>query len=303
MTTAARPLVRTIRLVVGLSCFFAPSIGAAYVLIPEPPGQRMTMTLNLGSFNQLAGSALAEWNGVGIGRVEDHEFFSALVDSSVSPTCAPDGVNVVAFSSTLCGMAWGDAIGVTTSWLLGGEIVQADVLFNSNETWDSYRGPLRPGVQDFYRVALHEFGHVAGLAHEDAVPSIMAAVVSDIDGLQADDIAGAHAILWGIVNVVLRSTVTSVTRGGTVPVTIELENVTAGAQPFGFVLFLLLPGGQGFPLIGPQPTELPSQGKVSSEITLGIPSDAPPGTWTLTGAVFGQEGGLVDHSSIGFTVQ
>lgn len=300
---AGRSLVRTIVLMVGLFLFFRPSIGSAYVLNAEPPGQKITMTLNLGSFNQVAAGALMEWNRVGIGRVEDHEFFSALVDSSASSTCVQDGVNVVVFSSTLCGMAWGDAIGVTRRWMVGGKTVQADVLFNDNKVWDSYRGPLRSGVQDLYRVALHEFGHVVGLGHEDSIPSIMATWVSGIDGLQADDITGAHAIAWGTINVALKSTTTSVTRGGTVPVTIELENLTAEAQPFGFVLFLNLPTGQGFPLVGPQPLSLSSRLKVSPEITLGIPSEAPTGTWHLTSAVFGYDAGLLDHGSIEFTVE
>lgn len=303
MKMAEHPVMRNIVLVAGLILFFLPSIGSAYVLNAEPPGQKMTMTLNVGSFNQVAAGALMEWNRVGIGRVEDHEFFSALVDSSASSTCVQDGVNVVVFSSTLCGMAWGDAIGVTRYWRVGGKTVQADVLFNDNKAWSFYHGPHRSGVEDFYRVALHEFGHVVGLGHEDSVPSLIAAQVSDIDSLQTDDITGAHAILWGVINVALRSTVTSVTRGGTVPVTIELENLTAEAQPFGFVLFLNLPTGQGFPLVGPQPLSLSSRLKVSPEITLGIPSEAPTGTWHLTSAVFGYDAGLLDHSSIEFTVE
>ena len=302
MKMASRPLIRGIVLVVG-PIIFLPSIGSTYVLNPEPPGQRLTMTLNVGSFNQLAGRALAEWNGVGIGRVEDHDFFSALVDPTAAPLCSKDAVNVVAFSSTHCGMAWGDAIGVTSRWIVGGKTTQADVLFNANEAWDSYQGPLRSGVQDFYRVALHEFGHVIGLGHEDVEPSIMASRVGNIDRLQTDDMTGAHAILWGVINVALRSTVRSVTRGGTVPVTIELENVTAEAQPFGFLLLLNLPTGQRFPLMAPQPMGLPSQGKASPEITLGpIPSNAPLGKWTLTGVVFRQNGEPMDHSAIDFTV-
>ena len=73
---------------------------------------------------------------------------------------------------------------------------------------------------DFYRLALHEFGHAAGLDHPnlDGGQSVVAVMNSGnqavggpqsaVDHLQADDIAGAHAIAWvggGLVAAVLPS--------------------------------------------------------------------------------------------------
>ena len=79
-------------------------------------------------------------------------------------------------------------------------MVEADVIFNNAFHYDSYRGPLDPDVEDFHRIALHEFGHVLGLDHPDqASPpqnraAIMNSTISDLDSLQADDIAGAKSI-------------------------------------------------------------------------------------------------------------
>ena len=75
---------------------------------------------------------------------------------------------------------------------------ESDTVFNTAYHWDSYRGPLRPGIQDFHRVALHEFGHMLGLDHPDehgqTVPAIMNSVISNIGALQPDDIAGVKSL-------------------------------------------------------------------------------------------------------------
>src|SRR3977135_1389459 len=53
---------------------------------------------------------------------------------------------------------------------------------------------------DFHRVAIHEFGHTLGLDHPDKanpvqhVAAIMNSIISFIDTVQADDIAGVQSI-------------------------------------------------------------------------------------------------------------
>src|SRR4029453_9686971 len=51
---------------------------------------------------------------------------------------------------------------------------------------------------DFRRIAIHEFGHTLGLDHPDQdgqhVSAIMNSHISDVDTVQADDIAGAEAL-------------------------------------------------------------------------------------------------------------
>jgi hypothetical protein len=178
---------------------------SSYVLIDDRwPDGTVTMHLQLGaparplsdgstSWGPVAESALGEWNQA-ITRLQ----FNVVRDS---PSAKGDGnsVNNVFFSNDIYGMAFeSTTLAVTTNWLRRNVRVEADVIFNTGMTWDSYDGPLRRGSNDFRRVALHEFGHVLGLSHPDengqTVASVMNSHISSTDHLTADDIAGAQAL-------------------------------------------------------------------------------------------------------------
>ena len=123
----------------------------------------------------------------------------AFVDSPLEPGDS-DADNSVFFSDTVYGEAFGNrTIAISLTSGRGTVFTEGDVIFNNRETWDSYRGPLQSDL-DFHRVALHEFGHVLGLNHPDEaspaqhVVAIMNSVTSNVDALQADDIAGARRI-------------------------------------------------------------------------------------------------------------
>ena len=176
----------------------------AFVLFEERwPDGTVTMQLQLGTSGRLtdgsaswgdsAESALAAWNQ-SISRVQ----FRVVRDSG-APKGDGNGVNNVFFSNDVYGMAFDTGVlALTTDWVRRTTRVEADVIFNNADTWDSYTGALRRGTQDFHRVALHEFGHVLGLDHPDehgqTVTAIMNSHISSLDHLADDDTAGAQAL-------------------------------------------------------------------------------------------------------------
>ena len=210
---AAACLVAAIALVV-----LVAGHAAAFVLIEEPPASRMVMRLHLGdqrfpslgygeqSWNRVAERALARWNAVGVGAGEDHEYFVVGDPAIGGNVCnRDDGINEVRFASSICGLGWGDAIGIARRRVVDGRTVHVDVLFNAQMPLNAYPGPLQPAavggvLYDFYRLALHEFGHAVGLGHPDEAGQVVDAVMNSApiaDDLRADDVAGARAVAWG----------------------------------------------------------------------------------------------------------
>ncbi len=156
-------------------------------------GPNRTLSDGFTSFNASAENALLTWN-----NYMAHLKFSIDRPSSLPPA-SDDADSSALFSSSVFGKSFGSGVlALTTRSYRDSGVTEADVVFNSAYTWDSYRGALRPGVIDFHRVALHEFGHVLGLDHPDEhsqnVIAIMNSRVSNIETLQTDDIAGARTL-------------------------------------------------------------------------------------------------------------
>jgi len=144
-------------------------------------------------------AAMLAWNAQ-IGSVQ----FSPLIAAAGSGT-DKNNANELFFSAAPYDYGWdNNTLAITTIWYSGTQMKENDMIFNTAYTWDSYRGAQHANnVIDIHRIALHELGHVLGLDHPDdhgqSVTAIMNSTVSDIDSLQADDIAGAQS-LYGLPN-------------------------------------------------------------------------------------------------------
>jgi WD40 repeat protein len=170
-----------------------------------PDGTAVEIHLQLGSsptplqdgsasWDASAADALAIWN----------QYLAPIqfVQNASVPQGGHDGANSAFFSTTIYGETFPTGVLAVTlgSGGPGGVFTETDVIFNSAVNWDSYRGPIQGsglgGIYDFHRVALHEFGHVLGLDHPDervqTVVAVMNSIISDLDHVADDDIAGVH---------------------------------------------------------------------------------------------------------------
>ena len=146
----------------------------------------------------VAESALAEWNQY----IVRSQF--TVVRDSTATISRSNRINNVIFRPDIYGQAFDSrtlAVTLGSTNNATGRSIEKDVIFNSNRTWNSYRGPLRTGLNELRRVALHEFGHVLGLDHPDQatpaqfVDAVMnSTITSNTETARPDDIAGARAL-------------------------------------------------------------------------------------------------------------
>jgi len=175
-----------------------------YVVVWDPGTVNMLIKLPTPSSPLIDGStsysapvqtAMLSWNNIS-GVVK----LGSQVQASGRNTSG-NGLNEIVMATKVDGEAFGEnTLAVTTSYSLGNTRTEADIIFNTAYTWDSYRGSLRSGRSDIQRIAIHELGHVLGLVHPDeaqppqVVSAIMNSRVSNVETPEPDDINGMQSL-------------------------------------------------------------------------------------------------------------
>ena len=128
------------------------------------------------------------------------------------------------------------------------------------------------------------------------------------DGLYvlSSALGGIFRVFWEAdVEITLTSAQADVIQGGTLQVTLEIENKTSEQQDVALLLSMMLPGGAEFPVVGPLSLSLLPGARVTAELPVPLPANAKLGTWTFKGVIArpqAQVPDIVDRSALDFDV-
>ena len=230
---------------------------------PTWGGDDTTMSLNLGSttWNDSAEDALARWNlvvGTSFSFYYNNEDHDRCDRGWACLSTDGNAVEWEDFSNGVCDDPASGALAVTRlNWI--SDFCNADVLFNNQYTWtNDDPGWTTGSPYNFNSVAIHEFGHVVGLDHEDRWLATMNSKYHPFPHkIHADDMGGIRYLYsssstvtdLGVTNwkktdgnvataAQLVSSPTAANSGQTISMEVTVENYSTATVTFNNRLYL-----------------------------------------------------------------
>jgi outer membrane biosynthesis protein TonB len=257
-------------------------------------GKGPTMQLELGTANNTLSDGNTSWN-VAAAPVIDmwNQVLGSIqlgkVMNSTAAVSSGDSVNSMAFANTVFGSSFGsNTLAVTYYSYSGSTMREADILFNTAQQWDSYRGALRFGsngyaIADIQRVALHELGHALGLGHPDqagqTVDAVMNSVMSNRYTLSNDDISGVQSLYGAPTS---SPTPTPTPTPSATPTPTPQPTATPTPKPTATPTPTPVPTGSPILIGRPTPTPAPTATPAPTPKPTATPTPSPQPTPTPT---------------------
>ncbi len=258
------------------------------------------------AWNQGFRDAVKSWTDVVPGLQLD--VTSRFSDPCAGITAPEDGFrNGAGFSATDCGIPFNDGLlAVTITYIdePGGNIIESDIIFNSNKNWDVYSGPLRRDTIDFRRVAAHELGHFAGLDHEDRRVALMNSFIGDVEVPQADDIAGMRRMYpspdgSSVFRLVLEEPLVGEVHGGIGNLrgwTVATDGIDRVEMWLNGAFLFDMPIGGDRPDVAAAFPDIDEAQQSGFSMAFGY-SNLEPGTHTMTARAFTTQGARAESSA------
>jgi len=243
-------------------------------------------------------SAMSSWTNAGANFAFNYAGYTSVTGATYN------GQNDICWNPG----SSGGALATTSSWFVGSNTTQADIVFWDTWTWRT--GASGVNQYDVESVGVHELGHVVGLDHTPISSAVMYYSIGWWQTkriLQPDDIAGILAIYGSggatglTVSMSPTSSVNLPASGGTIDYDLNITNTSGSTQYFdGWTVFEQVGGGYTQNVIVRPNIALGAGFSIIRSLVLSVSSYVPSGTYNYFLRVGIYSSTIVDEDSFVF---